>query len=294
MMSPLVRRALTAAFIVSVSVSGCKCGSKVVGQGCQSDDECKSEFNGNARAFCDSTRNPPACDLHPQLCDTAADWCPAQVCNVERHYCFDKYTPCTQDSECPAAGEVCQTIGVFSKGLGCTWKKCDASNNNACDSGTTCFNHYCVGTPPCNGGCTSPTNPVCVTATNLCTPAPKDSTCSQTCPTGQILVLSNPDNIFDTCTQSTEKCECQALPPLQVHDVARYSSIASRDGDQNLYITAYDGEYGDLVVHTFNKNDLSKPTKTEWVDGVPATGHIGGDVNGPRGGITTPGPRVGQ
>ena len=63
---------------------------------------------------------------------------------------------------------------------------------------------------------------------------------------------------------------------------------------QNLFVSAYDGEHGDLVVHTFDKADLTKPQKTQWLDGVPATGHIGGDVNGPRGGITDPGPNVGQ
>jgi len=293
MMSPLVRRALIAAFIACVSISGCKCGSKVVGQGCQSDDECKAEFNNSSRAFCDQSQNPPTCELHPQKCDTANDCCPAQVCNATGHYCFDKYTPCTQDSECPSDGQVCKEIGVFSKGLGCTWNKCDA-NGGCADPSTTCFNHYCVGTPPCNGGCTSPTSPVCVTTTNLCTPAPKDSTCAQTCPTGKVLVLTNPDNIFDTCVESTEKCECDSLPPLIVHDVSRYSSIAGRNGDQNLYVSAYDGEYGDLVLHTFDKNSLDKPTKTEWLDGVPTTCKIGGDVTGPRGGCVTPGPNVGQ
>ena len=293
-MSPLVRRVLSAAFIVSVSISGCKCGSKVVGQGCQSDTDCQAQFNGSTRAFCDNSQTPPTCELHPQLCDTAADCCPAQVCNVDRHYCFDKYTPCTQDSECPAAGQVCETIGVFSKGQGCTFNKCDTSNNNACAAGTDCFNHYCVGTPPCNGGCTSTTNPVCVTATNLCTPPPpKAATCAQTCPKGQILVLQDPDNIFDTCVQDTEKCECDSLPPLQVHDVSRYSSMASNG--QNLYVSAYDGEYQDLVLHTFDKNDLSKPVKTEWLDGVPTPcSQIGGDVNGPRGGCTSMGDDVGQ
>lgn len=290
-MSPLVRRALVAAFIVSLSISGCKCGAKVAGQGCQSNDDCRAEFNGSNRAFCDTRQTPPTCALTPQKCDAAADCCPAQVCKTQGHYCFDNYTPCTKDSECPSSGEVCKEIGVFSKSLGCTWNKCDASNT--CAPNTTCFNHYCVGAPPCNGGCTSPANPVCVTATNLCTPAPKDSTCAQTCPTGKILVLQNPDNIFDTCVPGTETCECDSLPPLRVNDVSRHSSIAAFG--QNLFISAYDGEHGDLVLHTFDKNDLTKPTKTEWLDGLPAScAHIGGDVNGPRGGCTDPGPNVGM
>ena len=290
MTSSLVRRALLAAFIASVSVSGCKCGSKVQGAGCQSDDECRAEYNNSDRAFCDLSKSPPVCALHPRQCDTAADCCPAQVCNAQGHYCFDKYTPCTQDGSCPAQGEVCQEIGVFAKGLGCTFNKCDPTG--ACGQGTNCFNKYCVGEPPCNGGCKNASSPVCVTATNLCSPAPKDASCAQSCPNGKMLVLSDPTNIFDTCNLGAEKCECDSLPPIQVRDVSRHSSMAAYG--QNLYVTAYDGEHGDLVIHTFDKADLNKPQKTEWLDGVPAAGHIGGDVNGPRGGVTDPGPNVGQ
>ena len=114
MTSSLVRRALLAAFIAAVSISGCKCGSKVTGAGCQSDEECRAEFNNSDRAFCDGSKSPPVCALHPKACDTAADCCPAQVCNAQGHYCFDKYTPCTQDGSCPAQGEVCKEIGVFA------------------------------------------------------------------------------------------------------------------------------------------------------------------------------------
>ena len=145
MMSSLVRRALLAAFIAAVSISGCKCGSKVQGAGCQSDEECRADFNGSDRAFCDQSKSPSVCALHPKQCDTAADCCPAQVCNAQGHYCFDKYTPCTQDGSCPAQGEVCKEIGVFAKGLGCTYNKCDPTG--ACGEGTNCFNKFCVGEP---------------------------------------------------------------------------------------------------------------------------------------------------
>ena len=288
MMSSLVRRAALAAMICCVSISGCKCGSKVQSDGCSSDQECIDQNGGLDRWFCDTTKAPPACALHPKQCDTSADCCPAQVCNAQGHYCFDKYSPCTVDGSCPAQGQVCKTIGVFPSGNGCTFEKCSAGN--ACGAGTSCFNGYCVGEPPCNGGCGG--GKVCVTATNLCSPAPKDATCSQTCASGKILVLKDPNNIFDICRPDTESCECDSLPPIQTRDVSRYSSMTSFQ--QNLYVSAYDGEHGDLVVHTFDKSDLSKPTKSDWVDGVPASGHIGGDTSGPRGGITDPGPNVGQ
>jgi hypothetical protein len=289
MTSSLARRALLAACLIAVSVSGCR-SSKVTGVGCSSDDDCRAQFNGSDRAFCDQSKNPPECALHPKQCDTAADCCPAQVCNAQGHYCFDKYLPCTQDGSCPAQGEVCKEIGVFAKGLGCTFNKPDPTG--ACPAGTNVFNKYCVGEPPCNGGCKNTASPVCITATNLCSPAPKDASCAQTCPSGKILVLQDPTNIFDTCNNAAERCECDSLPPLQVRDVARHSSMTA--SGQNLFVSAYDGEHGDLVVHTFDKADLSKPQKSEWLDGVPATGTIGGDVNGPRHGIITPGPDVGQ
>jgi hypothetical protein len=291
------RRALLAALIAAVSSSGCR-SSRITAAGCASDQECRAQFNDDDRAFCDVNQKPPTCGLHPRQCDTAANCCPGQACNAQGHYCFDKYTACTLDGSCPVPGQICKEIGVFAKGLGCTFAKCGAAGS--CGEGTTCFNKYCVGGPPCNGGCTG-TNTVCITATNFCSPPPKDvPSCAQTCDKGKILVLTNPDNIFDTCVQKTETCQCESLPPIQVRDVSRHSSLAA--SGQNLYVTAYDGDpspgsdkpYGDLVIHTFDKSDLTKPQKTEWLDGVPAVGHIGGDVNGPRHGITDPGPDVGQ
>jgi hypothetical protein len=289
MTSSSVRRALLAAFIAAVSISGCKSGSNVTGTGC-SDDECRAQLNGSDRAFCDHSKSPPVCALHPRQCDTAADCCPGQACKAQGHYCFDSYTSCKDTHVCPAQGQVCEEIGVFTQDLGCTFNKCD--QNGACGDGTTCFNKYCVGEAPCNGGCKNATSPVCITATNLCSTGGSDASCKQSCPPGKILVLQDPTNIFDTCNLGAERCECDSLPPIQVRDVSRHSSMTAFG--QNLYVSAYDGEHGDLVVHTFDRSSLSKPVKSQWVDGVPATGHVGGDVNGPRGGITDPGPNVGQ
>lgn len=288
MVSTLVRRGLVAALFLSASIAGCKCGSKVNPTSCADDSECQAQNGGNTRYFCDKTKAPPECALQPKVCDTAADCCPAQVCNAQGHYCYDKYTPCTVDGSCPASGQVCQTIGVFVKDKGCTFNKC--GTGNSCGAGTTCFNKYCVGEPPCNGGCTG--GKVCITATNLCSPPPADASCHQTCGSGQVLVLADPDNIFDLCNPSTEACTCAALPPLQTPDVVRYSSLVV--SGNTVYVSAYDGKYGDLVLHTYDKGTLDKPQKSQWIDGVPLTGHVGGDTNGPRGGITDPGPNVGQ
>jgi hypothetical protein len=64
-----------------------------------------------------------------------------------------------------------------------------------------------------------------------------------------------------------------------------------------ILVSAYDGDHGDLVLHTFSKgSDTEGPklVKSEWIDGVPTSGAITGDPNGPRGGREAPGPDVGQ
>lgn len=289
MMSTLARRGLLAALLATSAIAGCKCGSKTQSAGCSSDQECiDGSSDHSTRWYCDRTQTPATCSEAPRACDTAADCCPSQVCNQQGHFCADKFTPCTSGANsCPAQGEVCQDIGVFPHGPGCTFLPCGAGG--ACATGTVCFNQFCVGEPPCAGGCKD--GKVCVTETNYCSPPPNDPSCTRKCPTGQELVLSNPTNIFDTCTMPGT-CECDTLPPLQTHDVARHSSMAG--AGSNLYVSVYDGEYGDLVVHTFDKGNLAKPTKSEWLDGVPATGAIGGDPNGPRHGIKDHGPNVGQ
>lgn len=148
MMSSLARRGLLAALIASASIAGCKCGPKVNQAGCSSDQDCVEQNGGNARWYCSPNKTPPACDLQPMQCDTAADCCPGQACNATGHYCYDKYTPCVQDGSCPAKGQVCQTIGVFVRSQGCTFNRCGPGDS--CADGTSCFNKYCVGELPCN------------------------------------------------------------------------------------------------------------------------------------------------
>ena len=291
MTSPsFARRGLfIAALLAAAGLVACK-GDKTLVSGCSTDQDCKDQHGGDASWICDKAQNPAVCtQVHVvRACDTANDCCPAQICNQQGHFCNDKYTPCTGPGSCTTAGQVCKTIGVFSAGQGCTFEKCGAGD--ACGDGTTCFNHYCVGEPPCQGGCAL--GKVCTTVTNLCSVAPADVSCQRSCPSGQELVLTNPDNIFDSCQPAANTCLCASLPPLAIHDLGRHSSSAV--SGSNLYVSTYDGEYGDLVLLTFDKTSPAKPTRSEWLDGVPATGHIGGDMNGPRHGITDRGQNVGQ
>ena len=286
MTSSSVRRGLIAALIATAALSACECGDKTQVAGCSTDQECKDQ-NHSDRWICDKTQNPGLCTELPRQCDTASDCCPAQICNQSGRFCSDKFTPCTGPGSCTALGQVCKTIGVFPSGLGCTFAKCGAGDS--CADGTTCFNKYCVGEPPCPSLCPGK---VCTTATNLCSTAPADVSCQRSCPKGQLLVLTNPDNIFDSCQPAANTCECASLPPLAIHDLGRHSGATV--AGNNLYVSTYDGEYGDLVLLTYDKASLAKPIKSEWLDGVPPTGHIGGDLRGPRGGITDVGQNVGQ
>ena len=295
MTSAPIRRGLLAVLFAATLHACGGCGAKTQTTGCSSDQSCVDQHAGDTRWYCDTTVDPNVCAEAARECESAANCCPSQVCNLQSHFCVDKFTTCSGPGSCTVAGQVCKPIGVRPSGNGCTFERCSAG---ACaNANTVCFNGYCVGEPPCNGGCTKDSSGqprVCVTATNQCSPAPKDSSgsCQRSCGAGQILVLHDPDNIFDTCTLATETCECISLPPLVIRDVARHSDLAL--AGQNLYVSAYDGEHGDLVVHTFDKSNPTKPSKSEWLDGVPATGTLGGDPNGPRRGIIDVGPNVGQ
>ena len=291
----LARRGFLAALIATAALAACS-KTKTQSTGCETDQDCVDQY-GSQRWYCDHQVSPPVCTESARECNSSADCCPSQLCNLSLHVCRDTFTTCPDPGSgngagsCPAAGEVCQTIGYEPSGFGCTFLACGPGG--ACASGTNCFNGFCVGETPCKGGCppVGAQARVCVTETNYCSPAPADPTCQVTCPQGQMLVLTDPTNIFDRCTMPTT-CTCSALPPLAQHDVARHSSLAL--APNYAYVSTYDGQYGDLVVHTYAKSDLSKPIKSEWLDGVPATGTIGGDPSGPRHGITDPGPNVGE
>jgi hypothetical protein len=116
--------------------------------------------------------------------------------------------------------------------------------------------------------------------------------CSQTCAPGYLLVFTDGQNVFNLCDPLEEaNCQCEALPPILSNDLARFSSAGTLGS--SILVSAYDGQFGDLVLHTFDKATL-KEKSVEWVDGVPSTGTITGDPNGPRGGRADDGPDVGR
>lgn len=233
------------------------------------------------------------CVFLDRACTTEADCCPGQTCPADRKKCFDKFIGCQQDSECGDRGDrVCEvytdTYGTSSR---CRFRECGPLGE--CAEGQSCFRGECMADLPCLGSC--PPGKGCVATIDRCQDysMPTDrpmAACPMTCAPGFIATFSEPRNIWDSCNLPAVACVCAELPGLRSNDLGRFSSIAS-DPANAVYVSAYDGQYGDLVVV---KYDLEgKKLATEYVDGVPSSAVKYGP-SGARGGIVEPGPDVGR
>lgn len=301
------RRAIvsTASLLLAfaLSISGCDCDDNKITPNCActSDEMCQDVPTGcesEHSAIGDNTY----CNLDTQRCfqdkfecdpssGNDGDCCPGQICSPLAQICTNKYTTCTDSSTCLVAGQVCKPLGTPEGDNGCTFEFCDADGE--CADGLTCFNGSCVGAAPCNGGC--PAGQVCVPSANRCFKPGSEpewpGECQQSCAPGTILVFVDGQNVFDRCDRSPEAraCGCEALPPIEALDTARYSSSVAAGG--KILVSAYDADHGDLVLHTFNVS--GKREKTEWIDGIPTEGAVTADPNGPRSGRAGAGADVG-
>lgn len=289
-----------------LAAAGCNCnGEQVKKKHCITDLDCNPD-PANASKYCDqhipalAEADETGCVQGEKECTNEGQCCPGQICSSTTTTCLDKYVKCADDTTCTVKGQICTTMGnaVDNPDKGCGFAVCGDPKDTTkpvCAPGLFCFNGYCVGEPPCNGGCAS--GSVCVTANNRCglvddpnTPYPASCTGDVSCKPGTILVYKDGLNVFRRCDHHNRDCACEALPPVRANDTARHSSAALTA--VSILVSAYDGDHGDLVVHEFDKatRDLKK---TEWVDGVPTTGAVIGDPDGPRGGRSAPGPDVG-
>jgi hypothetical protein len=267
------------------------------GDCCHTDADCvnlkKQEKDPDpSNWFCKTTIE--TCLPIQKECQDDGQCCPGQTCSPEAGVCIDSYVPCTDNSGCnTSAAQYCDmTLGSYPQGPGCTYQTCNPANGNAdCGAGLSCFNSYCLNGPPCNGGC--PSGSVCTPVNNFCFKLDNPSkSCGQTCATGYILVFQDGANVFNMCDPAGKQdCTCEALPPIQSSNTSLYSDAVV--AGTKILVSAYDYNYGDLVLHTFDKTTLTE-TGAEWIDGVPADGMITGDPNGARGGNSTPGPDVGR
>ncbi|MEE8410006.1 MAG: hypothetical protein V3T05_10395, partial [Myxococcota bacterium] len=240
---------------------------------------------------CDAGVNPPGCC--PGMFCSGGGLCELPVRWVQ--YC-DNDGQCDEGQECdehplldPTPGaKTCRFPGVNLAGV--------------CDNGGVPFNGRCVRKAPCGGAC-APGQVCNVDVTRVVLDLPQGGDCEdppslpnvghgcdQTCGEAEILVYADPDQmLFDQCCVVT--CLCHTLPPLLSGPWGRFSSLAV--GPSNLFVSAYDGFYGDLVLGAHSKIS-SQLESLDYVDGVPIGGSVVADPAGPRGGHNGPGLDVGK
>lgn len=258
---------------------------------CQADSECADHF------LCLDPRDKPGvkcCIQADRKCVTEADCCPGQTCPSDRKKCFDKYLPCETDAECGDKGDMfCEVwTDLYGSSKRCRFKTCGALGE--CPSGQSCFQGECMADLPCGGSCEA--GKACVASINRCQDyaapsAPREqAACPMTCAPGFIATFKDARNIWDSCNLPAVQCVCAELPSLQSGDLGRHSAIASVPG-QAIYVSAYDGQYGDLVLYRFDAAGAQQAL--EYVDGVPQLTPKYGP-SGARAGVVEPGEDVGR
>ncbi len=296
-----------AATLVAVLGISCTCGKPPLKQtdaclgveGAQADhpdacgdtNECGNHFTCRSP---DKARPDLKCCLFAdRTCNTEADCCPGQTCPADRKKCFDKYVSCEKDADCGDRGD--KFCEVYTDNYGstsrCRFKPCSAQGT--CPDGQSCFQGDCMADLPCNGSCES--GKACVATIDRCqdyaSPEGRpEAACPVTCNTGFIATFKDGRNIWDSCTLTTVQCLCAELPGLHSNDLGRFSAVDADPG-KTIFASAYDGQYGDLVVVRYGLDGTKQGT--DYVDGVP-TGTVKYGPSGARGGIAEPGPDVGR
>jgi hypothetical protein len=290
-----------------MSVAGCDCRTNPVVpidicgdvNGVQADhiNSCAESSECADHYSCTEPRDKPAgvkcCIQADRKCVTEADCCPGQTCPADRKKCFDKYLPCETDAECGDKGDMfCEVYTDFyGSSNRCRFKTCSATGQ--CPSGQSCFQGECMVDLPCGGACEA--GKACVASINRCQDyaAPTDrneAACPMSCAPGFIATFNDSRNIWDSCNLPVVKCVCAELPGLQSGDLGRHSAMASIPG-QAIYVSAYDGQYGDLVLYRFDAQGNQQAL--EYVDGVPTMTPKYGP-SGARNGVIEPGEDVGR
>lgn len=225
-------------------------------------------------------------------CQDTGDCCPGQRCSVSVGLCVDQWRACTDDTECvQVPGQRCID---FRGGRFCGYPNrtgdLSAAGTQACGTdddcprSASCVGKRCLVVAPCEGGC--PSAQVCDVDSNTCFTLPE---CSLSCTDGEVLVVEDPDTMSgDACC--LPECRCATLPAVRVGQFGWHASLALQSSD--VFISAYDAEYGDLVVARFNGDGQFQDV--EYVDGFPTDGPIVADPTKRRGGRSQPGPDVGE
>lgn len=291
---------------VALSITGCDCKQPpinkidqckgVPGQQVDKNDPCTADNQCGDHFACRATKDQPelmCCVFNDRACNTEADCCPGQTCPAERKKCFDRFIACQTDADCGDKGDrVCESYSdVYGESTRCRFRQCGPLGE--CADGTSCFNGECLADLPCGGRCDQGKG--CVATIDRCqdyaSPAGREAAaCPMTCQAGFIATFKDARNIWDACTLNDVACICAELPGLRSNDLGRFSSIGANPGD-SLFVSAYDGQYGDLVVVKYGLD--GKKQATEYVDGVPSAAVKYGP-SGARGGVVEPGDDVGR
>ncbi len=154
------------------------------------------------------------------------------------------------------------------------------------ESRAFCTDNECVCEELCPGGCG--TTGFCCHPENTCQDFP-DWCEDQECDPGfepEITHIGDHDN--EKCEVTGGSCECVSLPPLPLRYHGAYPSMAEGAGIRA--VSVYNMHYRDLMVGI-----LDESFEPDWyfVDGVPRRGQVQGAIDGPRGGLTNTGDRVG-
>ena len=303
-MSPTFRLALS---VLVFATSACKCGSpgiKIVDESCKGvsgqqvgrDSSCTASSECADHFTCAGSKDKPealCCVFADRKCSTEADCCPGQTCPADRKKCFDKFLSCVTDVDCGEKGD--RFCEVYTDNYGsssrCKFKACGSFG--ACPEGQSCFQGECMADLPCSGSCEAGKG--CVTDIDRCQDYSKPTdrpmaACPMTCNAGFIATFKDPKNLWDSCDLPTVKCLCAELPGLRSEDLGRFSAMAAQAG-KGLYVSEYDGQFGDLVVARYDLAGVK--LGVDYVDGVPS-GTVKYGPSGARGGVVEPGDDVGR
>ena len=284
MVTTHLQRAFLVLFLGVMPFAACDCGNDPINeipvdQVCNLDRDCGSDTQAFRNGECQAAG-----------CETDGDCCPGTRCRLDFNACFphqlDAEYACEADSDCADPGQRCLevTLGDRDPIRACGFETCEGDNE--CGEGRSCYEGQCVQTAPCGGGC--PTGEVCDIKTSQCHPVPEGAAgCSDTCESGLLVLRDADDMSGDVCCEIA--CSCRGLPPIVPANFGKYNDVITTDTE--VLVSAYDSEYGDLVLARYSLEGALR--RTQYLDGIPLGASVLADPDGPRGGIAEAGPDVG-
>ncbi len=226
------------------------------------------------------------CQRDDRRCNTEADCCPGQTCPSDRKKCFDRFLECDDDSDCGESGDrFCEEwTDLYGTTKRCMFKTCGELGQ--CPEGQACFQGECMVNLPCGGTC--PSGAGCVPENDRC----QEYACQVSCQPGFLATFKDTRNIWDSCRLPEVDCACAELPPLMSNDLGRFSALGTKASGGQIFVSHYDGRFGDLVVNRYEPD--GKLARQDYVDGVPSGAAIVHGPSGARGGVLEPGDDVGR